>query len=186
MVLLKIRRKIIRNEIEGLEQTVILDEFQKICHIETLTIFTIPMNEEVLEKMMKNDRRTFFKLYDVVFDAVYRYAVRRVGRTDYLKRLVNRTFYRAYHQLDQYFEENVSFRLWILRHAKRVADEMGAPMRADVEDALADLDQRDLEMVFFKNFEGLTDSEVAYVLDVEESAFTPLYYRLLSKLKSKL
>jgi DNA-directed RNA polymerase specialized sigma24 family protein len=180
------RRKIIRNEIAGLGQTVMLDEFANFCHIETLTIFKMTTNEEVLEKMMENDSRVFFKLYNVVFDPVYRYAVRRVGRTDYLKRLVNRTFYRAYHQLDQYFEENVSFRLWVLRHAKRVADEMGAPMRADVEDALTELDQRDLEMVFFKNFEGLPDSEVAYILDVEESAFTPLYYRLLSKLKSKL
>lgn len=142
--------------------------------------------EGELEKLMKSDRKAFFKLYDTLFDSVYRYAVRRVGRSEYLKRVVNRTFYRAYHQLDQFFDEGVSFKVWLLRYAKVVADEMGAPMRAEVPDALVDLEQRDLEMVFFKNFEGMTDSETAYILDIEERAFTPLYYRLLSKLKGKI
>lgn len=144
------------------------------------------VHEAELEKLLKTDKKVFFKLYEIVFDLVYRYAVRRVGHSDYLKKMVNRTFYRAYFQLDQFFAEDIPFKVWILRYAKIVADEMGAPMRAYVPDELTELPQRDLEMIFFKNFEGLTDSEVAYILDIEEGAFTPLYYRLLSMLKSKI
>ncbi|MBU1992505.1 MAG: hypothetical protein ABH856_02315 [Patescibacteria group bacterium] len=143
-------------------------------------------NEADIAAKMKTNRDLFFDLYDNCFDMVYRYAVRRVGHSDYLKRLVNRTFYRAYHQLDRFFDEKVLFSTWILKNAKIVADEMGAPMRGDVDKAFIDLEQDDFEMVLFKVFEGLPDSEISYVLGVEEGAFTPLYYRLLSRLKDKL
>ena len=58
-------------------------------------------------------------------------------------------------------------------------------MRGDVDGAFTDLEQQDFEILMFKVFEGLPDSEVAYIVGVGEGAFTPLYYRLLARLKDK-
>ncbi len=168
-------------------------------------------NEEQLINAARKDFREFEPLYDHYYAQIYRFVFRRTDDPDLAADLVSQTFMKALNNLKRYQYRGVPFGAWLHRIAsnevkkhyrskgtrqvfsleqQEIADFIELESEGHSEDEieqliklLADLDEAELTVIELRFFEEKSFKEIAYILDMKESAVKMRTYRTLEKLK---
>lgn len=160
----------------------------------------------------KKDSARFDKLYDRYFDAIFNFIYRRTDNEALTADLTSATFLKALQHIGRYKFKGVPFSAWLYRiasnevnkhfrdHKKRavfsleehiivrlVGQEEPDPENEEKIAALVaqlqELPTADLAILELRFYEDKNFKEIAYILDISESAAKMRTYRALNKLK---
>lgn len=161
----------------------------------------------------EGDKDAFAKLYDHFFDKIYRYVYFRApaGEVD---DLVENIFIKAWINLEKYEKRDVSFSAWLFKIAHNVVidhrrshrplfeiseeledpSEKAAPktqtektmLSATVREAVDLLKDPYRQVITLKFLMGLSNSEIAEIMNEREGNVRVLQFRALKELKSLL
>ena len=162
-------------------------------------------------KAAQEDPERFNKLYDSYFERIFVFIFRRIGREDLTADLCSQTFLKALQNIKKFEFRGVPFSAWLYRIASNEVNKYYRKTRKTVvfslEDAtlgevvgkeLDDLTEERLErlayylkelstvevlMIQLRFYEGRGFKEMAYILDITESAAKMRTYRAIEKLK---
>ena len=168
-------------------------------------------NEEQLINAARKDYRAFEPLYDHYYEQIYRFVYRRTDDQDLAADLVSQTFMKALNSLKSFQYRGVPFGAWLHRIAsneikkhyrakgtkqvfsiehEQIADliefeedENSDEKIALLVELLADLEEVELAVIELRFFEEKNFKEIAYILDMKESAVKMRTYRTLEKLR---
>jgi RNA polymerase sigma-70 factor (ECF subfamily) len=155
----------------------------------------------------------FDPLFEAHYDAIYRYCVRRLGRSDAEDAAAD-VFAVAWRRLDE-MPEGDTGRAWLFGVAYRVVGnqyrsrwrrsrlsnrlvassvdgsrtQVEAPQSGEIEilrTALDGLGSADQELLRLSAWDGLSRSEIAYVLGIRENAVDQRLFRARARLKARL
>ncbi len=166
-----------------------------------------PGDRQLIEAAQRDPRR-FAELYELHFDRVYAFIVRRVRNREEAEDLTSEVFHQALANLPRFEWRGVPFLAWLLRMAANaIIDRWHATSkeqfdpRADVEDqaALAEVEQRamlfqlvdglppDQRRVILDRFvERRSTREIAAALGRSEGAVKQLQFRAIENLRARL
>lgn len=164
--------------------------------------------EKHFKEAVKTDISQFIPLYDEFFPALYRYVSRRISDPTQVQTVVEIVLMDVFGQVAA-VPQDVSFSTWLYRLAwerlqpyfkKNISGgpDIKSPifdgasvidgvyddeykLKQQAETFFAGLILKEREIVKLKFFEEITDGEVKYVLDVEESIIGPVIYQVLKK-----
>ena len=170
---------------------------------------------EVAERA-KYDKEAFGELYDYFFPRVYSYIFGKVKNSDQADDIISVTFEKVFVKLDDYDSTKGAFSTWIFRiainemnnlfrgQARRneaawedffnPADSRNTPEQQMVSDegdqhllmAMEKLGEREKKIVSLKYFSGISNKEIAEMLDMTPSNVGVVLHRTLDKLKKVL
>ena len=168
-------------------------------------------NEEQIISAARKDFKHFEPLYDHYYEQVFRFVFRRTDDEDLAADLVSQTFLKAINSLDKFQYRGVPFGAWLHRIAsnevkkyyrdkgrkqvfsldqEQVAEliDLGPGEEADEQiekliSLLAELDEKELLFIEMRFFEEKNFKEIAFIMDMKESAVKMRTYRTLEKLK---
>jgi RNA polymerase sigma-70 factor (ECF subfamily) len=168
-------------------------------------------NEEQLINAARKDYREFEPLYDHYYEQIYRFVYRRTDDHDLAADLVSQTFMKALNSLKGFQYRGVPFGAWLHRIAsneiKKHFRAKGTKQVFSIEQQqivdlidfqdeestdeeinqlvklLADLEETELAVIELRFFEEKNFKEIAYILDMKESAVKMRTYRTLEKLR---
>src|SRR5579862_6207816 len=92
-------------------------------HAEGVTLPTSPQQLEIERKLVEAARSSpvaFGALYERYVDAIYSYALHRVGDTTVAEDIVSETFHRALENIQSFEWRGVAFSAWLYRIASNV------------------------------------------------------------------
>ncbi len=170
---------------------------------------------EVAERA-KYDKEAFGELYDYFFPRVYSYIFGKVKNSDQADDIISVTFEKVFVKLDDYDSTKGAFSTWIFRIAINEmnnlfrgqvrrneavwedffnpADSRNTPEQQMVSDegdqhllmAMEMLGEREKKIVSLKYFSGISNKEIAEMLDMTPSNVGVVLHRTLDKLKKML
>ncbi len=171
------------------------------------------VNEALVERMpvaTGTDRETFAALYERTFPRVYAYVASLLRDRAAAEDVTAQAYERAYRKRSGYRARRGSREAWLFGIARNAAlDELrrrkrSASLQADPEDtsaigaddhaelalrreavraAMADLDGHERDLIALKFSAGLSNSEIAAVLGLSETAAGTRLHRTLTKLR---
>lgn len=161
--------------------------------------------------LSKKDTKNFQPLYSKYHAAIFRFIYRRTDDEMLAADLCSQTFYKALTKIKQFEWTEKPLAAWLYRIAlneirKHYRDKkmvflieedkiMDSTEIGDhwknvnleiLTKLLNDMKEKDLQLIELKFFEGLTFREIAFSLDMKESAVKMKLYRLLAKLKGSI
>jgi RNA polymerase sigma-70 factor (ECF subfamily) len=166
--------------------------------------------ERLLVEAAQNDPAKFADLYDIHFERIYAFILRRVRDRDRAEDLTSEVFHKALANLKSYEWRGAPFAAWLFRiaanaisdHSKRatreplnveeVPEASGGPEQEAVEDRARlfrlveklPADQR--RVVFGRFVEQRSIREIAQQLGKSEGAVKQLQFRAVEKLRSQM
>jgi len=181
----------------------------------TGTVLTLSQELNLL-RQARADAQAFGVLYDCYFPRVYNYVYFRVQERDVADDLVSTIFVRALDRLDTYNEKRGPFGVWLFRiahnalvdyyrsreRAPAVSLEQAEPAAGGVSSVeqrvasqqdiaallaqVAQLSEREQEIIGLKFGGGLTNRKIAALLDLGENHVAVILYRAMHKLRQGL
>lgn len=176
------------------------------------TLSDLEVDSLVLQSQ-DGDKDAFAKLYDNFFDAIYRYVFFRVPEKE-VDDLVGNVFIKAWVNMEKYEKRDVRFAAWLYRIAHnsiidyRRSHRPLFEMKEDIKDesersapdlvaekkeaseavrnAVEQLKEPYRQVITFKFLLGLSNTEVAEILNEREGNIRVLQFRALKELKSLL
>lgn len=174
----------------------------------------IPDEEALLERVRRGDRAALALVYDTYSPPLYRYLYRRVGNARLAEDLTGQLFLKLIEAIRQGQRWEVSFGGWLYRVAHNlVVDyyrkngnqrhveleewiESGASgpdrvaeqrLRFDlIREALDELTEEQAQVILLRFGEGLSNREVAEIMDKSEGAIKALQHRAVGALRRLL
>jgi RNA polymerase sigma-70 factor (ECF subfamily) len=169
-------------------------------------------NDQTLIEQAKIDPQAFARLYDQYVDRIFRYAFRQTGDEALAQDVTAVTFERALRHIQRYEWRGQSVLAWLYRIARNEAINqqrkrkwllpwrvMGQTEARSTETAvlyhqrhqalhhaLAQLPQKDREIIALRFFEELSSEEVAEVLACSTNAVYVRLHRALKRLQIQL
>ena len=168
-------------------------------------------DEQQLIAAAKRDFRHFEPLYDHYYEQIFRFVYRRCDDEAVTADLVSQVFFKALGALSNYKYTGIPFGAWLHRIAsnevkkhyrnkgakkifsleeRQVKELIAAEAEGDLEDKVAqlvsfltELEEDELHVVELRFFEEKSFKEIAYILDMKESAVKMRTYRTLDKLR---
>jgi RNA polymerase sigma-70 factor (ECF subfamily) len=168
------------------------------------------VNERLLVEAAQTDPAKFADLYDIHFERIYAFIVRRVRNRDRAEDLTSEVFHKALAKLKSYEWRGAPFAAWLFRiaanalsdHFKRAGREPDKP--EDPPEPSAGPEQEEAEsrarlfrlvdklpadqrrVVFGRFVEQRSIKEIAQQLGKSEGAVKQLQFRALEKLRSQM
>jgi RNA polymerase sigma-70 factor (ECF subfamily) len=170
--------------------------------------------EQVLVEAAKADPARFRPLYDKYYERIFMYVYQRMDDKDMAHDVVSQVFLKAITSLPKYEYKGVPFASWLYRIAKSEVyqvfrkeqahrtvnietaglGEMMDGMEEDryagfaplLADAVAELDEDDLQLIEMRFFEKRAFKEIGEILDITENNAKVKVYRILERLKKIL
>lgn len=171
--------------------------------------------ELVLIEEAKQDPARFKPLYNAYYERIYLYIWQRIEDKDQVQDVVAQVFLKAMTNLYRYEFKGVPFASWLYRIAKsevytllrkeqanrvvsidtlglrQMADELEDDSQYDefaplLREAVAGLDEDDLQLIEMRFFEKRSFKEIADILEITENNAKVKTYRILDKLRKKL
>ncbi|MEL7145729.1 MAG: sigma-70 family RNA polymerase sigma factor [Bacteroidota bacterium] len=168
-------------------------------------------NERQLIAAAKRDFRHFEPLYDHYYEQIFRFVYRRCDDEAQTADLVSQAFFKALGALNNYQYTGLPFGAWLHRIAanevkkhyrakgtkkifsleeRQVKELIDVEAEDDLDDKIAQLvnflkalEEDELHVVELRFFEEKSFKEIAYILDMKESAVKMRTYRTLEKLR---
>lgn len=169
-------------------------------------------SEAELVQRSQNDMRAFSDLYDHYFPRVYKYVYYRVGERKVAEDLVSTIFLKVVERIDSYREKHGEFSPWLFRIAHNVVvdfyrdkarsevpledsaveivstqfTEQQVLERLSDEDLLAKvacLADREREIIGLKFGAGLSNGQIANLLNLSNNYVAVILYRAMKKLR---
>lgn len=175
-----------------------------------------PSENEVVTKAASGDKEAFSILYERYVNRIFNYIYYRTGNPHEAEDLTSRVFHRALHHIAGYDNRGIPFSAWLYRIAHNLVanwhrdnsrrkevpleDYAQQPQRApapetsvvnnqDLEDLLKIIrrlpDDRQ-QLLILKFVEGMSNAEVAIIMQRSEGAIKSLYHRTLMTLRDDL
>ncbi len=173
----------------------------------------VEADERRLVEVAQRDPARFGDLYEIFFELVYSYVIRRVHSRAEAEDLTAEVFHRALKSLPRFKWTGAPFASWLFRIAanliadrtKRAAREQGGGGRADIESGagraptdiaeverhahlirmVAALGEDQRRVVMMRFVEDLSIREIAQALQRSEGAIKQLQFRALQNLRLK-
>lgn len=170
--------------------------------------------EQVLVEAAKADPARFRPLYDKYYERIFMYVYQRMDDKDMAHDVVSQVFLKAITSLPKYEYKGVPFASWLYRIAKSEVyqvfrkeqarrtvnietaglGEMMDGMEEDryagfaplLADAVAELEEDDLQLIEMRFFEKRAFKEIGEILDITENNAKVKVYRILERLKKIL
>lgn len=170
--------------------------------------------EQVLVEAAKADPARFRPLYDKYYERIFMYVYQRMDDKDMAHDVVSQVFLKAITSLPKYEYKGVPFASWLYRIAKSEVyqvfrkeqarrtvnietaglGEMMEGMEEDryagyaplLADAVAELEEDDLQLIEMRFFEKRAFKEIGEILDITENNAKVKVYRILERLKKIL
>jgi RNA polymerase sigma-70 factor, ECF subfamily len=173
-------------------------------------------SEEQLIERAKHDADAFGLLYERYVDRIYNYIYYRTGDSHEAEDLTARVFYRALGHIDQYHQRGAPFVAWLYRIAHnlvanwhrdrsrhrdlRLDDVTAIAEKGDGPERIAEqneqagtligamrvLPDERRQLLILKFADGLSNAEIARVMERSEGAVKSLYHRTLISLRQEL
>lgn len=162
----------------------------------------------------KEDPARFRPLYDKYYERIFRYVYQRIDDIDQAHDATSQVFLKAITNLPKYEYKGVPFASWLYRIAQsevyqlfrqqqaqrtiniersglgEMAEEMEEdryePYAALLGDAVAELEEDELQLIEMRYFEKRPFKEIAEILDITENNAKVKVYRILERLKKSL
>ena len=156
----------------------------------------------------QKDHRKFSVLYDRYFEPIFRFIYRRTGRENLTADLCSQTFLKALQNLKKFEYRGVPFSAWLYRIASNEVNKyyrktkkvmefsleegvMGEVLEEDdfedqldyLEEFLGNLSTEEVMILELRFYENRSFQEIAYILEISESAAKMRTYRAIDKLK---
>lgn len=169
---------------------------------------TDPPEERLLIEAAQRDLTRFADLYEIYFDRVYAYIVRRVVDRAETEDLTSEVFHHALANLKRFEWRGAPFAAWLYRMAanaiadrsERLARERNLEPHAESEEAdqeeaqdlarvfalVRDLPENQRRVVEMRFVEQKSIREIAVILDVSEGAVKQLQFRGLDTLRTHM
>lgn len=163
--------------------------------------------KSLIELARRRDQAAIGELYRRHVDAIYRYAFHRVGEKAVAEDLTAQVFLRALESIEGYADTGLPFAAWLFRIAQArvidywrqqrrrpqveldedLASEAPAPDETGVSGAalkraLRLLGEEQQQVIVLKFYVGLSNGEIAHILDKTEGAIKSLQHRALASL----
>ncbi|UZD23509.1 sigma-70 family RNA polymerase sigma factor [Algoriphagus halophytocola] len=176
----------------------------------------ISTSEEFLIKQAKSDPSHFRALYDLYFEEIFRFIVRRVGELEISKDITQQVFLKALIGLENYTYKNIPFSSYLYRIATNECNQFFRDSRkvryvsidaqdqsslftkieteksineddlTNLQEALEKLSSEELLMVELRFFEKRSFKEIGFILNISENLAKVRTYRILKKIKKVL
>ncbi|WP_439487298.1 RNA polymerase sigma factor [Algoriphagus sp.] len=176
----------------------------------------VPVNEKDLIELAKSDPTHFRQFYDLHFEEIFRFIIRRVGDKETAKDITQQVFLKALISLDKYTYRNVPFSSYLYRIAANECNQFFrdtskvryvsmdsdiysiliseiSPEDASYESELPELSSamktlsgKELLAIELRYFEKKSFKEIAFILKISENLAKVRTYRILKKLKTAL
>ena len=165
-------------------------------------------DERLLVEAAQRDPRRFAELYELHFNRVYAYVVRRVERREEAEDLTSEVFHHALAKIKSYEWRGVPFSAWLIRIAanaitdrwKRVSRESDDPVPDNLEDVntedieqcaalsqlVRSLPEEQKRVVILRFVEQKSIKEIAKEIGKTEGAVKQLQFRALTKLRAQM
>jgi RNA polymerase sigma-70 factor (ECF subfamily) len=169
------------------------------------------LDEHLLIEAAKKDLTQFSQLYDLYFERIFRFVYRRTDDETLADDLTSQTFLQAMMHLAAYEYRHISFSAWLYKIAineihqyyrktkatllfsldqhliENLMEEGGSIFREEnvqeLTKFLEQLPSHEITILQLRFFESKSFKEIAYILDMNESAAKMCTYRALQKLK---
>lgn len=170
--------------------------------------------EQILVEAAKKDPEQFRGLYNRYYERIFMYVWQRIDDKEVAHDVTSQVFLKAMQNLYKYEFKGVPFASWLYRIAKsevytvlrkqqvqrtvnidsvgmgEMVNEMEEDPYAEwmpvLSEAVAELEEDDLQMVEMRFFEKRPFKEIADILDITENNAKVKTYRILEKLKKIL
>jgi RNA polymerase sigma-70 factor (ECF subfamily) len=166
------------------------------------------IDERLLVEAAQRDPRRFGELYELHFDRVYAYVLRRMQRREEAEDITSEVFHHALAAIKSFEWRGGPFSAWLIRIAanaitdrwRRTARESDGPVPEDITDAKAEdieqcaalshlvrslpSDQR--RVVLLRFVEQKSIKEIAKEIQKNEGAVKQLQFRALEKLRAQM
>ncbi len=170
--------------------------------------------EQILVEAAKKDPEQFRSLYNRYYERIFMYVWQRIDDKEVAHDVTSQVFLKAMQNLYKYEFKGVPFASWLYRIAKSEVytvlrkqqvqrtvnidsvgmGEMVTEMEEDayaewmpvLSEAVAELEEEDLQMVEMRFFEKRPFKEIADILEITENNAKVRTYRILEKLKKIL
>lgn len=176
----------------------------------------ISVNEEFLIKQAKSDPTHFRELYDLYFEEIFRFVIRRVRELEISKDITQQVFLKALIGLEKYVYREVPFSSYLYRIAANECNQffrdsskvryvsMDSDIAAsliteiepaestsetelsDLSKALGELSNKELLLIELRFFEKRGFKEIGQILNISENLTKVRTYRLLKRIKKVL
>ncbi|WP_157243387.1 RNA polymerase sigma factor [Algoriphagus resistens] len=176
----------------------------------------ISVNEEFLIRQAKSDPAHFRELYDLYFEEIFWFIIRRVRELEISKDITQQVFLKALVGLEKYVYREVPFSSYLYRIAANecnqffrdsskvryvsVDEGIKALLITEIEPAesntdtdlsnlskaLGKLSNKELLLIELRFFEKKGFREIGFILNITENLAKVKTYRLLNKLKKVL
>ena len=171
------------------------------------------LSEQEMVKAAQDNAEAFGLLYDRYFSSIFGFIYRRTDSESLAGDLTSQTFYKALKGLKKYTFRGLPFSAWLYRIAsnevnkyyrgqkmnkvfsleeERVRELVGEDHEQGPEEKiqllikfLSQLPTEMMEAIELRFFEGKGFKEIAFILDISESAAKMRTYRALEKLKEQ-
>ena len=170
--------------------------------------------EQVLVEAAKADPARFRPIYDKYYERIFMYVYQRMDDKEMAHDVVSQVFLKAITSLPRYQFKGVPFASWLYRIAKsevyqafrkeqasrtvnietaglgNMMEDMEEDRYADfiplLGDAVAELEEDDLQLIEMRFFEKRAFKEIGEILDITENNAKVKVYRILERLKKIL
>ncbi|TND06480.1 MAG: RNA polymerase sigma-70 factor, ECF subfamily [Bacteroidetes bacterium] len=170
--------------------------------------------EYELVKAAKEDPAAFRPLYDRYYERIFLFIYQRMDDKDIAHDAVSQVFLKALTNLHKYEFKGVPFASWLYRIAKsevyqifrqqqtqrtvniersglgemmeEMEDDPYAPYAALLGEAVAELEEDDLQLIEMRFFEKRPFKEIGDILDITENNAKVKVYRILERLRKNL
>ena len=176
----------------------------------------IAVNEKDLIQQAQSDPTHFRQLYNLHFEEIFRFVIRRVGDIETAKDITQQVFLKALLSLDKYIYRNVPFSSYLYRIAANECNQffrdtskvryvsMDSDIQStliseispedtsseselpDLSKAMESLSVKELLAIELRYFEKKSFKEIAFILKISENLAKVRTYRILKKLKTAL
>ncbi|MEB2774162.1 sigma-70 family RNA polymerase sigma factor [Algoriphagus sp. D3-2-R+10] len=176
----------------------------------------ISVSEEFLIRQAKSDPTHFRELYDLYFEEIFRFIIRRVREIEISKDITQQVFLKALLGLEKYVYREVPFSSYLYRIAANECNQffrdsskvryvsMDADIQAsliteiepeesssetdlsNLSKALEELSIKELLLIELRFFEKKGFKEIGFILNITENLAKVRTYRLLNKIKKVL
>ena len=172
--------------------------------------------EQKLVEVARKDPEAFGKLYDLYFDAIYRYVFRRISDRETTEDIVSQTFFDALNKISKFKFRGFPFSAWlykiahnnVLQHYRKTKgretvnldsitelkdskinikkDFAQGEKREVMQVALRKLKEKEQEIILLKYFEEFSNQEIANILNLSANNVAVRVHRALTSLEKIL
>ncbi len=173
-------------------------------------------DDEILREAIQGDKDAFSLLYQKNVTRIYNYVYYRTGNPFDAEDLTARIFYRAMNSIQRYEQKGIPFSAWLYRIAHNMVanwhrdnsrkkevpleDHIDLPYKGELPEnaLLRNQESENLilliralpaerqNLIILKFVEGLSNADIALIMNRSEGAIKSLYHRTLENLRQKI